>query len=180
MMAINVSPGQLKDPNFPIRVLSILTETGLSPKRLEVEITETALVTDMETAKAALEALQRAGVSIALDDFGTGYSSLYHLRELHFDKIKIDRSFVMSMGANAESAQIIRAIVALGKSLGMPAVAEGIETRENLADLVEMGCKLGQGYLFSKPVPASEIAALINRGVDGAATQRNHLALVAG
>ena len=180
MMAINVSPGQLKDPSFPIRVLAILTEAGLSPKRLEVEITETALVTDMESAKAALEALQRAGVSIALDDFGTGYSSLYHLRELHFDKIKIDRSFVMSMGTSPESTQIVQAIVALGKSLGMSAVAEGIETRQNLSDLVDMGCKLGQGYLFSKPVPASEVAAIIDWGIDGGTKHRNHLALVTG
>ncbi len=139
-----------------------MRETGIPPRRLEVEITETALVSDLETAKAALEALQTAGVSIALDDFGTGYSSLYHLRELPFDKIKIDRSFVMSMQHSAESAKMIEAIVALGKSLGMPAVAEGIETRETLNELVHLGCKLGQGYLFSAPVPASKVQDLLD------------------
>ena len=163
-ISLNVSPGQLKDPGFPIRVLAILAETGLSPTRLEVEITETALVTDLESAKAALEALQQAGVSIVLDDFGTGYSSLYHLRELHFDKIKIDRSFVLSMNTSVESAQIIRAVVSLGNSLGMSAVAEGIETREALDELVDLGCTLGQGYLFSEAVPAAEVAGLIDWG----------------
>jgi predicted signal transduction protein with EAL and GGDEF domain len=161
-LAVNIAPTQLKDPKFVERVLAILRETGIAPQRLEVEITETALVTDLEAAKAALEALQAAGVSIALDDFGTGYSSLYHLRELHFDKIKIDRSFVMSMQRNAESAKIIEAVVSLGKSLGMPAVAEGIETRATLNELVHLGCKLGQGYLFSAPVPASQVQSLID------------------
>jgi diguanylate cyclase (GGDEF)-like protein len=170
ILAVNIAPSQLKDPNFVTRILGILRETGIAPQRLEVEITETALVTDLEAAKTALEALQGAGVSIALDDFGTGYSSLYHLRELHFDKIKIDRSFVLSLHRSEESAKIIEAIVSLGKSLGMPAVAEGIETRETLNELVQLGCKLGQGYLFSAPVPASKLEQLLDW--DAAARRR--------
>ena len=166
IIAINVAPAQLKDASFAIRVLAILGETGLPPQRLEVEITETALVSDLESAKTVLETLQKAGVTIALDDFGTGYSSLYHLRELHFDKIKIDRSFVMSMQNSPESTKIIEAIVALGKSLGMPAVAEGIENRHTLDELVKLGCELGQGYLFSAPVPASELCGILGREVD--------------
>jgi diguanylate cyclase (GGDEF)-like protein len=161
-LAVNVSPVQLKDRWFPQRVLAILSETGFAPGRLEIEITESALATDLDTVRSVLASLQNVGVRVALDDFGTGYSSLYHLRELHFDKIKIDRSFVQSLHENAESPKIEQAIVSLGKSLGMPTTAEGIEDVEKLEHLKQLGCETGQGYLFSVPLPAALAATLLH------------------
>ena len=134
--------------------MAILRETGFASNRLEVEITESALTNDLDTTRTTLTLLQAAGVSVALDDFGTGYSSLYHLRELKFDKIKIDRSFVQSLDSE-ESAKIISAIIGLGHSLGIMTTAEGIETGTNSAWLAERGCSFGQGYLFGPPVPAT-------------------------
>jgi predicted signal transduction protein with EAL and GGDEF domain len=165
-LAINVSPCQLQDPRLPERVLGILTETGFPASRLEVEITETALVQDINAARRTLKSLKNLGVRIALDDFGTGYSSLYHLRELKFDKIKIDQSYVRSLGRNAESVKIVDAIIGLGKSLGLLTTAEGIETASELEYLTDQGCSFGQGYLFGAPVPASMVSAL-NESFEG-------------
>ena len=159
-LSINISPTQFKDRLLAGRILSILRDTGFDAKRLEVEITESALTKDIDVARATLGVLQRAGVSIALDDFGTGYSSLYHLRELKFDKIKIDRSFVQSLD-NEESAKIISAILGLGQSLGIMTTAEGIENLTNSEWLSERGCTFGQGYLFGAPVPATVALKLI-------------------
>ena len=160
-LAINISPVQFKDRLLAPRLLSILRDTGFAPKRLEVEITESALTGDIEVARSTLTALQSVGVSIALDDFGTGYSSLYHLREMRFDKIKIDRSFVQSLASNEESAKIISAILGLGSSLGILTTAEGIETAGNSAWLAERGCDTGQGFLFGPPVPAIAVNGLL-------------------
>ena len=159
-LSLNISPCQFKDRLLAARILSILRETGFNPRRLEIEITESALTNDLDVTRAILGVLQGAGVSIALDDFGTGYSSLYHLRELKFDKIKIDRSFVQSL-ENDESAKIISAIIGLGQSLGILTTAEGIENATNSEWLAERGCTYGQGYLFGPPVPASGAARLI-------------------
>ena len=159
MFSLNVSPTQLKDNLFPTRVLAILSETGFPPARLQLEITETALVSDMETARSILETLQHLGIRIALDDFGTGYSSLYHLRELHLDLIKIDRSFVESTKDDPESGKIINAILGLTKSLGLPTTAEGIEDAETLDRMVADGCDFGQGFYFAAAMPAAEAAA---------------------
>ncbi|NNM74515.1 putative bifunctional diguanylate cyclase/phosphodiesterase [Enterovirga aerilata] len=159
-LSINISPYQFKDRLLAARILSILRETGFDARRLEIEITESALTNDIEVARATLGVLQSAGVSIALDDFGTGYSSLYHLRELKFDKIKIDRSFVQSL-ENQESAKIISAIIGLGQSLGILTTAEGIESTTNSEWLAARGCTYGQGFLFGPPVPASGAAKLI-------------------
>ena len=156
-LSINISPIQFKDRLLAARILAILAETKFSAKRLEVEITETALTSDLDVARETLAILQGAGVSVALDDFGTGYSSLYHLREMKFDKIKIDRSFVQSLNADDESAKIVSAILGLGRSLGISTTAEGIESSDNSAWLAEQGCTTGQGYLFGQPVPASEV-----------------------
>ena len=164
-VAVNISPFELKDEAFPVRITKILHEEGLAPSRLEVEITESALVSDLPAAKAILNALQANGVTISLDDFGTGYSSLYHLRELKFDKVKIDRSFVQAMRANAESEKIIDAILGLTGSLHLPTVAEGIEDLPTLRMLTEKGCELGQGYYFGKAVPAEAVNALLARGL---------------
>jgi EAL domain-containing protein (putative c-di-GMP-specific phosphodiesterase class I) len=126
-----------------------------------VEITETALATDLETARIALTSLQNCGVKIALDDFGTGYSSLYHLRELRFDKIKIDRSFVQALNRDRDSTKIVDAIINLGKSLGLLTTAEGIENTDNRDWLKEQGCTFGQGFLFGAPMSAVAIGELL-------------------
>ncbi|MGI3900886.1 MAG: putative bifunctional diguanylate cyclase/phosphodiesterase [Janthinobacterium lividum] len=160
-LALNISPAQFQDAALPTLLLSIMVAEGFPPERLEVEVTESALVGDLEAAKATLHALQQIGVQVALDDFGTGYSSLYHLREMKFDKIKIDRSFVQSMGENPESEKIVDAVLGLAKSLGMPTVAEGIESADIRQRLADRGCTYGQGYLFSRAVPADSAEALM-------------------
>ncbi len=159
-LSVNLSAVQLKDPNLPVQILSVLSKESFSPRRLEVEITETALVADFDTARGILAALRAAGVKTALDDFGTGYSNLYTLRELNFDKIKIDRSFVMAMQQDRESAGIVSAVISLARSLGLPAVAEGVETKEIVKLLASLGCELGQGYHYGKPTSAIHAAAL--------------------
>ena len=155
-IAINVSPLHFADPLLPVKMLAILSETDFPPKRLEVEVTETALVADINAARTALAALQDIGIKISLDDFGTGYSSLYNLRELHFDKIKIDRSFVLSMNNDPGSAKIVRSVIDLAKSLGLPTIAEGIEHREAMQEIIHSGGEYGQGFYFGKAMPAAE------------------------
>ncbi|PTE08170.1 putative bifunctional diguanylate cyclase/phosphodiesterase [Mesorhizobium helmanticense] len=160
-LSLNVSPRELSDLLFPIRLLAVLSEQGFTPNRLEIEITENALVADLETAKTILQSLQNVGIKIALDDFGTGYSSLYHLRELKLDKIKIDRSFIQSMKDNPESAKIVYGILGLAKSLALPTTAEGIEDSEILDRLNKAGCEIGQGYHFGKAMPAIEASQFV-------------------
>jgi diguanylate cyclase (GGDEF)-like protein len=155
-MAVNVSPVLLRDRRLPQRFLAILQQTGFPAHRLEVEITENALVEDFQQAKQILNALKAFGVRIALDDFGTGYSSLNHLRELPFDKLKIDRSFIASMETCEDSRKIVDAIVGLGHSLGLVTVAEGIEDIASADRLSALGCQLGQGFWFGHPSPVAE------------------------
>jgi diguanylate cyclase (GGDEF)-like protein len=159
-LSVNVSPVQLRDSTFGLHVLAILGETGFPPHRLEIEITEAALVRDLQSAKAALESLRAAGVRIALDDFGTGYSSLYHLRNFKVDRLKIDRSFVDSMDRESESAAIVRALIGLGRGLGVQVTAEGIENATQREALKGAGCDLGQGFVCSRAIPAAEVKAL--------------------
>ncbi len=161
MLSLNVSPVQLADNLLPLQILAVLNEVGFPPGRLEIEITENALVADIEAAKAILASFQSLGIKVSLDDFGTGYSSLQHLRELPFDKIKIDRSFVQTMQENPESAKIISAILGLARSLGLPTTAEGIENADVMQRVADDGCEYGQGYYFGKAVPAAEIASLL-------------------
>jgi diguanylate cyclase (GGDEF)-like protein/PAS domain S-box-containing protein len=158
-VAVNLSPLQFKTGNLFVQVKDALEEAGLSPKRLELEITETLLLERSEQVLATLHALRALGVRISMDDFGTGYSSLSYLRSFPFDKIKIDRSFVHDLGANADSQAIVRAIVSLGTSLGITITAEGVETETDLAHLRAEGCDEGQGYLFAKARPQSDILA---------------------
>lgn len=179
-LAFNVSPIELRDPTFGLRVLSILGETGLSPHRLELEITENTLVRDLKLAEDALGQLRTAGVRIALDDFGTGYSSLYHLRKFKFDRIKIDRSFVESMNGENESAVIIRALLGLGHGLGVQITAEGIESLSQKNTLIQEGCDQGQGFLFSAAVPAAEARALLGVPVSVHNTQNQITRLATG
>ncbi|MDB5648328.1 EAL domain-containing protein [Methylobacterium sp.] len=167
-LAINISPLQLQDRHLPERILAILTETDFAPGRLEIEITETALVNDLEAARVALKSLQNFGVRIALDDFGTGYSSLYHLRELQFDKLKIDRSYVSSIPMGTERAKLVDAIIALGSSLGLVTTAEGIETASSVDWLAGQGCTYGQGYLFGKPMDKATTDGLLGDWTDSA------------
>ncbi|MCG6858690.1 MAG: EAL domain-containing protein [Salaquimonas sp.] len=168
-IAINLSPMHIHDPLLPVKFLSILSETGFPPTRLEVEVTETALIDDLPAARATLHALQNIGIKISLDDFGTGYSNLRHLHELHFDKIKIDRSFVTSMTANADQVRIVHSVLELAKSLGMSAIAEGIEDLQTAHELTQDGAEFGQGFYFGKAVPAEAADKLVRDGIKGVA-----------
>ena len=160
-LSFNLSAVQLRDPTIGLRVLSILAETGFSPQRLELEITETALVDNMNVAQEVTDQLRGAGVRIALDDFGTGYATLSQLLSLKLDRIKIDRSFVARLGKDHESTAIVRAVLGLASGFNLETTAEGIENVEQLASLKADGCLEGQGYLFGKAVPASEIVNIL-------------------
>jgi len=160
-MAINISPTDLSNEAMMKSFTEILHETGIDPNRLEIEITESAFVEEVDDITSAIAKLKELGVSVSIDDFGTGYSSLHHLRILPFDKIKIDQSFVKDMETNPESKAIVEMIIGLGKSLGLPITAEGIEDGQNRDLLKELGCSLGQGYLFAKAVPAYQVEELI-------------------
>lgn len=152
-ISVNVSPIQLSSKAFAGIVLSILEETGLAADRLELEVTESSLFTDNDTPLNTLNTLRARGVQISIDDFGTGYSSLSRLSKLAFDKIKIDKSFVHSLSDQDDALTIIKLITGMAKSLNMKAVAEGVETQEQLESLQALGCDLAQGYLFGKPQP---------------------------
>lgn len=160
LLAFNISPVQLKDMTLGLRILKILGDTGLRADRLEVEITESAMVRDIDAAREVLGGLRQAGVRIALDDFGTGYSNLYHLTHFQVDKIKIDRSFVQQMRNDAGSAAVVGALIGLGHGLGLTVIAEGIESADEDQDLRSKGCEQGQGYLFGKAMPANETLRL--------------------
>ena len=157
-VAVNLSPVQFKNGGLAELVAAALKESGLAPRRLELEITESVLLDNTNSNIQTLEALKALGVRIALDDFGTGYSSLSYLRSFPFDKIKIDKSFVQDMWESQEAIAIIRAITGMGRSLHIETTAEGVETDEQFARLKEEGCSHFQGYLFGKPVPADQRA----------------------
>jgi diguanylate cyclase (GGDEF)-like protein/PAS domain S-box-containing protein len=168
-VAVNLSPLQFRSGNLLSVVTDALKHSGLPPRRLELEITETLLLEKSAQVLATLHALRALGVRISMDDFGTGYSSLSYLRSFPFDKIKIDQSFVRDLGANRESQAIIRSIVSLGKGLGVIITAEGVETEAELSCLRAEGCDEGQGFLFSKARPNAQIISLLaaQRGIDG-------------
>jgi EAL domain-containing protein (putative c-di-GMP-specific phosphodiesterase class I) len=158
-LAVDLFPSQLKDRDLKAQVVQILAETGVAAQRLEIEITESALVADLEGAQHALGGLRDAGVRIALDNFGTGYSSLYHLRNFKLDKIKIDKSFVETMSSTRESKAIIRALIGLGEGFGLTIAAEGIDTSAQQSELMRTGCEQGQGHLYSDPLSAEATTA---------------------
>lgn len=160
-LSFNISPLQLRSASLGLRILAILAETGLSATRLELEITESALVKDAELAQKTVDALRAAGIRVALDDFGTGYATMSQLMALRFDKIKIDHSFTGRLGTDPQSDVIIRATVGLAKGLGLTTTAEGIEQESQLEAIRATGCAEGQGFLFGKAIPASDIAALL-------------------
>jgi diguanylate cyclase (GGDEF)-like protein/PAS domain S-box-containing protein len=160
-VAVNLSAVQFKNRNLINSVLSALSDAGLAPSRLELEITESVLLRDSDTTLATLHKLRGHGIRISMDDFGTGYSSLSYLRSFPFDKIKIDKSFVQGLATESESIAIIRAVTGLGKSLGISTTAEGVETAEQLAILKSEGCTEIQGYLVSAPRPSAGIAKIL-------------------
>jgi EAL domain-containing protein (putative c-di-GMP-specific phosphodiesterase class I) len=171
-LSFNISPLQLKDAALPVRILSILKESGLSPRRLEVEITESALVHDLQGAKEVLGALRIAGVRVALDDFGTGYSSLYHLRNFKVDKIKIDRSFVDGMQREPSASALVKGLLGLGHGLGLVVTAEGVESPAQANALLAQGCDQAQGYLYGRAMPAAEAMTFIKEHAAARALSR--------
>jgi len=162
-IAINLSPAQFMHGDLVSFLHAVLLETGLSPGRLELEITEGVLIEDFDRGLGLLRRLKALGVRISMDDFGSGYSSLTYLQAFPFDKIKIDRAFVMNLGQNPQSAAIIRAVIGLGHGLHMSIVAEGVETLDQLNFLADEHCDVIQGFLIGKPKPIQEYAALVGR-----------------
>jgi diguanylate cyclase (GGDEF)-like protein len=155
-LSVNVSPVQLRDATIALKFLSVLADTRFLPQRLEIEITENALLSDLNGAKQVLDQFRAAGIGIVLDDFGTGQSTLNHLKTCRFDKIKIDRSFVQRMENEPEDALIVDAILGLSKGFGLRTVAEGIEQSPLVDALIDKGCQLGQGYFFGRPLETTE------------------------
>jgi len=171
-MAVNLSTVQLHHTELPRVVNNLMQIYRLPPRSLELEVTETGLMEDISTAAQHLLSLRRSGALIAIDDFGTGYSSLSYLKSLPLDKIKIDKSFVQDLLDDDDDATIVRAIIQLGKSLGMQVIAEGVETAEQEAYIISEGCHEGQGYHYSKPLPARELAAYLKQ------SERNNAAIL--
>jgi len=153
-LSVNISPIQLRDPWFAQKLLRLLTEAGFPPCRFEIEITESCLHENIAVVRAIITSLKNQGIKISLDDFGTGYSSLAQLRALPFDRLKIDRSFVTELASEGANSQLVSAIVALGRGLGLPIVAEGIENSEALTVLQQLGDLKGQGYHYGRPEDA--------------------------
>jgi len=160
-LSINAAPRQFHDRVLLQSISLLAEERGFDLRRLTVEVTESALFDDLPLAGAIAEDLKALGIRLALDDFGTGYSSLLHLQALPFDEIKVDRSFVASMVESPQSRKIVAAVVALGQSLGLRTIAEGIENNEQRDLLSGQGCNIGQGWLFGKPALAEELPALV-------------------
>ena len=159
-IAINLSPVQFRHGDLPALVHTVLLETGLAPSRLELEITEGVLIGDFSRAVSILRRLKSLGVHIAMDDFGSGYSSLSYLQAFPFDKIKIDQAFISNLERNVQSATIVRAVIGLARGLGLPVLAEGVETKEQLAFLAKENCDEIQGYLIGRPLPIDDYAEL--------------------
>ena len=160
-LSFNISPLQLSDRHLGLRILKLLNEVDFPPSRLEVEITETALINELDTATDIICQLHDLGIRISLDDFGTGYSNLSHLSQLDFNKIKIDRSFIESFQSDEKRMTIVKSMLALGSSLGMETTAEGVETNKQLSALIEMGCSRGQGYYLGTPADIDETLKLL-------------------
>jgi diguanylate cyclase (GGDEF)-like protein len=161
IVAVNLSPVQFRNTDIAREILGVLEETGLPPHRLELEITEGVLIDDTQRVLSILSELKSAGVRLSLDDFGTGYSSLSYLQRFPFDKIKIDRSFIWEMEKNRDSMAIVRAVIALGRSLRITVTAEGVETQQQLALLRTEHCDQAQGFLIGRPQPYAEASALL-------------------
>ncbi|MCZ7529135.1 MAG: EAL domain-containing protein [Acidimicrobiia bacterium] len=160
-MSVNLSARQFLLPDLPDIVSAAVRESGLPPERLCLEMTETALMDEGDATLASLEALRALGVQLSVDDFGTGYSSLAYLKRFPVDWLKVDQSFVDGLGTDAEDTAIVTAVISLAHALDLHVVAEGVETADQLANLRTLGCDIGQGTLFSAPMPASELRAFL-------------------
>jgi EAL domain-containing protein (putative c-di-GMP-specific phosphodiesterase class I) len=169
-IAVNLSARQLQHPGVVDEVRAALATAGLDPQSLVLEITETAIMEQLDAAITILTELRRLGVRLALDDFGTGYSSLSYLQRLPVDILKIDRSFVVGVARSIEDSALARGILTLAQTLGLETVAEGIETAEQLVTLRELGCQLGQGYFFTRPLGPAAVDALLERHYPGVHT----------
>jgi diguanylate cyclase (GGDEF)-like protein len=164
-VSVNVSAVEFRDKGFVEGVRAILAETGLEPCYLDLELTEGVLMDDVESTASVLQALKAMGVHLAVDDFGTGYSSLSYLRQFPIDVLKIDQSFIQQISADPYDSAIVSAIIDMGKNLNQRVIAEGVETHEQLAFLQARRCEEGQGYLFSRPVAATQFAQLLQQGM---------------
>jgi diguanylate cyclase len=183
-VAVNVTATQFRQGNLLDVIRDALESTGLEPRHLELELTESAVMTNPEESAALLEKLSAMGVLVSVDDFGTGYSSMSYLRRFPIDKLKIDRMFVKDLMSHSDDASIVQAIISLAHSLRLKVVAEGVETAEQLRSLRAMGCDQYQGFHFSPPLPADEFASLLRRRTedDGACedpAERTHSRLSA-
>jgi len=166
VVAVNVSAAQFSQPDFPERVQQVLQETGLEPRWLELELTESVVSADPEGAVALMHRLHALGVSLSVDDFGTGYSSLSYLKRFPIQKLKIDQSFVRDLDADPSNLSIVSGIIAMAHSLGLKTVAEGVETAAQAQLLTQKGCDVGQGYLYARPMPADAFAATLVHTTD--------------
>jgi EAL domain-containing protein (putative c-di-GMP-specific phosphodiesterase class I) len=160
-VSVNLSARQFQHPDLVEDVARVLHETGLDPHRLQLEITESVVMEEAASTVTTLHQLKRLGVRIAIDDFGTGYSSLSYLKRFPVDLLKIDKSFVDGLGRDPESSTIVRAVIGLAHALSLPAVAEGVERPEQLGQLRALGCELGQGYHFARPLSDEAAEALL-------------------
>jgi EAL domain-containing protein (putative c-di-GMP-specific phosphodiesterase class I) len=166
MISVNVSANQLARPTFVERLRRLLQDSALDPSLVELEVTENVII---EGADETLDHIAALGVGIAIDDFGTGYSGLAYLKRLPIDTVKIDQSFVRDLTIDPDDAAIVTAITAMARSLNVDVVAEGVETEEQLAELVRLGCRRAQGYLLAQPMPAAAVARLLGRSATAAA-----------
>jgi EAL domain-containing protein (putative c-di-GMP-specific phosphodiesterase class I) len=168
-IAVNLSAMMLRDATVPETVAGILERWDVEPEWLKIEITESSIMSDPAQAMAVLSLLRTLGVSVSIDDFGTGYSSLSNLRQVPFDEIKIDKSFIIDMLASESDSAIVRAIIDLSHNLGRPVVAEGVENEETLQRLTEWGCDLAQGYFISRPAEPQKLIEWVKQSSWGAA-----------
>jgi EAL domain-containing protein (putative c-di-GMP-specific phosphodiesterase class I) len=164
-IAVNVSAAELRQDGFLAGLLAIFDETGLDPHYLELELTESVLMTHAESAATILQTLRESGVQVAVDDFGTGYSSLSYLRKFPIDALKIDQSFVRQIAATDDDASIVTAVISMARSLKLRVIAEGVETFEQLAFLQRHECNEAQGFYFSRPLPADRFERLFRAGL---------------
>jgi EAL domain-containing protein (putative c-di-GMP-specific phosphodiesterase class I) len=164
-ISVNLSTKQLLHPGLGAQVREILEKTKLNPRCLKLEVTESMVMENSEQALSVIADLRQLGISLSTDDFGTGYSSLSYLHRVPFSCLKIDRSFVSKMDTDQKSEAIVRTILLLGQNLNIEVIAEGVETEQQLVGLRLLGCKTGQGFLFSKPVPAEIAADLLENGL---------------
>jgi EAL domain-containing protein (putative c-di-GMP-specific phosphodiesterase class I) len=180
IMSVNLSPRQLRDPRLATDIAQVLLATGVDPHRIQLEVTETMAVENDDTTMVAIKTLRSMGLRIAIDDFGAGYSAFAYLRRCQVDSLKLDRSYVSSLLGDEGDDRIVKAVIAFTQALGIETVGEGIETSEQAIRLREMGCDVGQGYLFSRPLPAEQLIDVLRaRSTTSAIVEDTRIAAVA-